>query len=1092
MLKHHVQKLISRLVTGLVLPLLLCAVSSTAYGQTTISGTVTSDEGDPLIGVTIRAKEDLTTGTITDIDGKYSLTVPSGANVMVLSYTGYRTEEVEINNRTQIDIVMETDSETLEEVVVVGYGYVDKKDLTGAVASVKSEDLTRVQSSSFEQGLAAQASGVQVTGTQGGPGAGSTIRIRGGTSITGSSDPLYVIDGFPLVGANVAGNAGPGSISESPLSTINPEDIESIEILKDASSTAIYGSRGANGVILITTKTGKAGRARLTYNNSFGVGAISKKVDILSPQEYIDFWNEYHAFGVVTFNEQDRAYKDDFGNDLEIGGGQILTRNWADRIFRNSFNMRHNLNLNGGSDRTRYNVSFGYGRDEGILPGSYYDRYSTNLNINQELVNGLSAGINVNAGFVDRGGPVTAAVSGNSTQRSSLLTQILLFPNVQGRIRDREATYDEDGFILSGRNGATFNPERQVATTHNFGNTVNAFGNVYLQYAINDDLSLKTTYGGNFYNNNSEGAYPSDFGWSQAIGGAAFTNLFRAYGWLNENTISYKKDLGNHRFNVVGGFTQQQSTNRNLSTNNQDFPLPGVNIDDLASSRLQNITRSGKSTWGLKSYLGRINYTLNDKYLFTVSGRSDGSSRFAEGNKWGFFPSAAFSWRASEEPFIQNINAISSLKFRATYGVSGNNNIGEYRSLAAFGPTRAIIDGNIASGATQVNPANESLTWETTEQSNFGFELGLFNNRLTLDFDYYLKNTSDLLLNVPSPPESGFSEILQNLGEVENRGIELALSATPVDRGDFSWNIRLNLSRNRNTVKDIGDASEILFNAPGPTNQDFIVRVGDPLGSFYGFETDGIYNYSDFPIFDGLSTQESADLIRNSENAEYWNNFFPLRENTVTRGGVVQYRPGMVKIKDIAGFDENGNRVEGPDGVINSADRTILGSVQPDLFGGFTNDFRYKSFGLNFLWQFSVGNEVYNINRQLGTSTAIPGLNKLGEVADRWTLDDPDSDIPGIWGLTDGGVSSEALSDYIEDGSFLRLANVTLNYDLPRGLLTSNNARVFLAIDNALIFSNYSGYDPEVNVSNNPTTPGIDLDSYPRQRIIRGGFSVTF
>ncbi|TXF87924.1 TonB-dependent receptor [Neolewinella aurantiaca] len=1092
MLKNTFQIMFHRLAAGAILPILLCAMSSTVYGQLAVSGTIVSDEGDPLIGVTIRVKEDLNTGTITDFDGKYELTVPSGSSVLLLSYTGYKTQEIAVNNRSSIDVTMATDAETLEEVVVVGYGYVDKKDLTGAVSSVKSEDLTRVQSSSFEQGLAAQAAGVQVTGTQGGPGSGSTIRIRGGTSITGTSDPLYVIDGFPLVGSNVNGSAGPGTVSESPLSTINPEDIESIEVLKDASSTAIYGSRGANGVILITTKTGKEGRARLTYNNSFGVGSITKNIDILSPQEYVDFWNEYYAFGVVTFNDQDRAYRDDFGNDLALDGDVIQTRNWAERIFKNSFNMRHNLNLNGGSDRTRYNVSFGYGRDEGILPGSFYERYSTNLNINQELANRLSAGINVNAGFVDRGGPVTAAVEGNSTSRSSLLTQILLFPNVQGRIRDAEATYDEDGFILSGRNGATFNPERQVESTHNFGNTVNAFANTYLQYAFSDELTVKSTFGGNFYNVNSEGAYPSDFGWSEAIGGAAFTNLFRSYGWLNENTVNYNKDLGIHRFNVVAGFTQQQSTNRNLSTNNQDFPLPGVSIDALESSRLQLLTQSGKSTWGLKSYLGRVNYTLNDKYLFTVSGRSDGSSRFAEGNKWGFFPSAAFSWRVSEEPWLTNSKTISNLKLRATYGVSGNNNIGEYRSLAAFGPTRAIIDGSIVGGATQTSPANEALTWETTAQSDVGFELGLFNNRITFDFDYYVKTTSDLLLNTPSPPESGFDVILQNLGEVENKGIELSLNATPIDRGDFTWNIRLNLSRNENTVKDIGDAEEILFNAPGPTSQDFIVRVGDPLGSYYGYITDGVYNYSDFPIFDGLSTQEAADVIRNSENPQYWDNFYTLHEGVVTRAGVAQYRPGMVKIKDIAGFDENGNRVMVPDGIVNSADRTILGSVQPDLFGGFTNDFRYKSFSLNFLWQFSIGNEVYNLNRNLGTTTAITGLNKLGEIRDRWTLDDPDSDIPGIWGLTDGGVSSEALSDYVEDGSFLRLSNVTFNYNLPRGFISSSNARVFLAVDNAWIISNYSGYDPEVSVSNNATTPGVDLDSYPRQRVFRGGLSVTF
>lgn len=1092
--KHHYRYLIKLGAAALPTLLLLCGMSSSIFGQLAVSGTVTSDEGDPLIGVTIRVKSDLTSGTVTDIDGKYDLTVPSGSAELLLSYTGYETQTVAVNNRTLIDVTMASDAETLEEVVVVGYGYVDKKDLTGSVTTVKGDDLTRVQSVNFEKGLAAQAAGVQVTTSQGGPGAAAKIKIRGGTSITQTSDPLYVIDGFPLIGSSSSVNAGPGSQEESPLSSINPEDIESIEVLKDASSTAIYGSRGANGVILITTKKGKKGKAQLTYSNSFGVGKLSRTIDILSPQEYVDFWNEYHTFGIVNFGGRDLSYRDDLGNDLDLGDPEsgLIVTNWRDKVFRDSYTMRHNLSVNGGSDRTRYNASFGYSNDQGILEGSFYKRYSSNINVVQELANNLHAGININAGFIDRGGPVTAGGNSGSSAQASVLTQALLFAPVQGRIRFDDAEYDEDGILISVRDEGAFNPAESIKRTHNFGNTVNGFGNAYLQYDLNDNISIKSSFGGNYFNANNEGVYPSDFGWSRQLNGIAFTGLSRRYGWLNENTVSFRKTMGIHGINAVAGYTQQGNTNRSLNTSSQDFALPGVDIDNLSSAGITNVTRSNKTEWGLRSWLGRINYTLNNKYLFTFSARADGSSRFAEGNKWGFFPSGAISWRVSQEPFLADSKLISNLKLRATYGVSGNNGIGEYGSLAEYGPSRAVIDGELAAGARVVKLSNIDLTWETTAQTDIGFELGLFDNRLTFDVDYYIKNTTDLLLQVPLPRETGFPFALQNIGEVENRGVELSLNATPVAKGDFRWNFRFNISQNRNEILDMGRAGNIISSSPGPNNNDFIARVGDPVGSFYGLITDGIYNYSDFPIFDGLSNQEAADLIRNDENGQYWDNFYDLREGTVTRRGVGQYRPGMIKLKDIAGIDENGNRVLVPDGVVDEADRTILGAAQPDWFGGITNDFKYKNFDLSFLFQFSVGNEVYNNNITSGTAQAIPNFNKLGLVRDRWTLDDPDTDFPGIWGTTDGGVNRELIDQYIEDGSFIRLANVTFGYRLPRGFITTTSARVFAAIDNAFILTDYSGYDPEVSIGNSPLTPGVDNDSYPRQRTFRAGLSVTF
>ncbi|MCP9235843.1 TonB-dependent receptor [Lewinella sp. JB7] len=1080
----------------LPLLLLLLAVGfslpATAQNSLTVSGTVTSAEEGPLIGVTVRVANDLNTGTVTDLDGRYSITVPDGGSTLIFTYMGYESQEVALNNRTVVDVELATDAETLEEVVVVGYGYVNKNDLTGSVTTVKNEDLTRVQSINFEKGLAAQAAGVQVVTSQGGPGAAAKIRIRGGTSINATNDPLYVVDGFPLIGDAQGTGAGPGAQLESPLSSINPEDIESIEILKDASSTAIYGSRGANGVVLITTKKGKEGRAQLTYSGSYGIGSLARNIDLLTPQEYVDFWNEYFPYNYGnTFEQRDLAYRDDFGNDLDLGDSDLFVVDWQDRVIRKSSTMRHSLSINGGSERTRYNASFSYADDQGILEGSYFKRYTANLNVSQELANNLYAGINLNAGFIDRGGPITASASVGSSARASVLTQVNLFPQVQGRIRYAEAEYDEEGLLISIRDGDASNPETRIEKTHNFSTQINGFANTYLEYHFSDHLSVKSTFGGRFYNVNSEGVYPSDFGWSRSLGGVAFTSLNRSAGWLNENTVSYRNKFGIHGINAVAGFTQQGGEGRSLRTQSQDFALPGVDIDNLSSAALTLPTQSDRGADGLRSWLGRINYTLADKYLFTVSGRADGSSKFAEGKKWGFFPSAAVSWRVSQEPFLVDNPVISNLKLRATYGVSGNNSIGNYQSLAAYEATRVILDGSLVSGARVNRLGNSDLTWETTAQTDIGFELGLFNNRVSFDFDYYVKTTSDLLLARPLPPETGFTSALQNFGEIENRGIELSLNTTPVDRGDFTWSTRFNISRNRNEVRDIGDAAFILATGPGSNQNDFIVRVGDPIGSYYGFEVEGVYNYADFPIFDGLSPAEAEALVR-GEGGDYWENFFELREGVQTRASVGQYRPGMIKLRDIAGVDENGNRVLVPDGVVDENDRTILGTSQPDWFGGLTNDFRYKNFDLNFLFQFSVGNETYNNNVAAGTATAIPTLNKFGVVRDRWRPDAPDTDFPGIWGFGDGGVNRENLSIYIEDGSFIRLSNVTLGYRLPRGFLTSTAARVYLAIDNAFLISNYSGYDPEVSVGNNQLTPGVDADSYPRERTFRGGVSVTF
>ncbi|MEM9917255.1 MAG: TonB-dependent receptor [Bacteroidota bacterium] len=1068
-----------------LLLLILFSWSATSLlAQVKVTGKVTDTQsGEPLIGASVIVQDQNGMGTATGIDGTYSLELPDGDQTLLFSYTGYVTKSVPVNGKTTIDILLEENASTLDEVVVVGYGKVSRRDLTGSVATVKGEDLTKVQSISFEQGLAARAPGVQVTSTEGGPGAGVKIRIRGGTSINAKNDPLYVIDGFPISGESQATNVGLGNSSSSPLASIDPSDIESIEILKDASATAIYGSRGANGVILITTKSGRKGKAVTSFETYFGISEIARDLDLLSPQEYVDFWNEYFPYTPDDpSNQYSSQYRDLLGNNIPLDDERITPFNWRNAVFRNSSVQSYRVSVSGGTDKTSYAGSFNYIDQAGIVETSEFSRLGGNLKIDQKINDRLRAGFNLNMGFTDRGGIISAANQGRNGL-NGVITNITLFTPVQGRVRYPDAQYDENGLLLATRDGDVVNPRNLVLNTVNTNQSFNAFTNVYAELEILKGLVLRSSFGTNIWSFKGKSWYPSDFGWGQNVNGIGIIGQNQSTGWLNENTLAYNKKMGKHGLNAVVGFTSQFNRFESLRAESNNFPVPNINLDALGSALAAQPNQSNATENGLRSLLGRVTYNFNEKYLLTVTTRYDGSSKFAEGNKWGLFPSAAFAWRLGEEGFIKDIEAVSSAKLRASYGQSGNEQIPTDQSISSYDfSTYNFQNEGPQSGVALNRLDNPDLTWETTTQIDLGFELGLFNDRVYLNFDAYKKNTKDLLLAVPVPFTTGFATSFQNLGEVENRGIELSLTTQNMSRRKFSWSTTFNISYNRNEVLNLGEAEEFTVSSIGEHRNDYIVRVGESLGSYYGFVFDGIYTYQDFVEFDGLDQAQSEALMAEFDRSqEIW---FTPKEGIPAKAGVTKFRPGMIKLKDVNG-----------DGVVDPEDRTILGNSQPDHYGSLNNNFSYGPIDLSVFLTWSYGNEVYNNNLKRGMATAIPFFNKYGMIRDRWTPQNPDTDVWAIWGAGDSGLGDDLQSYYIEDGSHLRIANITLGYSFPKALLNRirlGSARIYASVDNLHVFTNYRGFDPDVSVGNNQLTSGLDWDAYPRMRTYRVGINVGF
>ena len=1020
-----------------LLSLFVClCVLNEIVAQDQVSGTVRdSGTGETLPGVNVVVKNMAGRGTVTDFNGNFSIQV-APQTTLVFSFVGYVTAEFAVGNNSTLNVELTPDTEQLEEVVVIGYGSVRKSDLTGSVSSVKAAEIKAVPVTSFDQALQGRAAGVQVVQTTGAPGGETNIRIRGTSSINASSEPLYVIDGMLINSNNDEMSIGGRGPRIGALSTINPNDIASIEVLKDASATSIYGSRGANGVILITTKKGSAGRGSVSFETYYGVQEVANKLDLLNASEFATMVNDAHvnAGRVPVYLNPDRHGE---GTD------------WQGELFQVAPISNYQVSLSGGNVNTRYAISGGYFSQDGIVVGSDFERYSFRVNLDSDITERLTVGTNLSYNRLSSNGVLTGP--GNIVP--GVITNALQFNPMSPVYNSSEPLgYTYEHLLKAG----IANPVAEALEYEAITNTSRILGNVSAEYKVIDGLNLRTSIGMDGLTTKSNTFGPNGLKRTEGSRGEASVSTLEAFTLLNTNTITYDKALSqSSNLNVLAGVELQQFRNESLTAVAFGFPDPRTGWHNLGAATNPQNPGNSELEWSMLSYLSRINYSLQDKYMFTLSGRIDGSSKFAEGNKYGYFPSGAFAWMVSDEPFMANLTFISDLKLRLSYGWTGNQAIAPYQSLALVAPFGEGVFNSASGpvvfrGREPLSFPNRDLKWETTEQSNVGIDFSLFENRLEVTADIYQKNTHDLLLNTPIPFTSGFGSTLLNIGNVRNRGFDLAINAINLD-GQVSWRTSLNFSINRNQVTNLASDEDINLGAGGN-----ILREGQPIGTFFGYVFEGIFQTDD-------EAASSPTMVGQ------------------------QPRPGDRKYRDISG-------PEGiPDGIINDYDRTIIGNAQADFTFGINNEWAFKNFTLSVFFQGSQGNEMVNMNL-LNLGNVNGQQNVLADAGlNRWTPDNPsDRYARALATSTDNFFSSRL----VEDASYLRLKNITLGYNLPPDLLGKlkiSNLRIYASATNLWTLTNYSGYDPEGNAYGFTTNlVGVDDGNYPQAKTYLMGLNFGF
>ncbi|PKA97479.1 TonB-linked SusC/RagA family outer membrane protein [Flavobacteriaceae bacterium MAR_2009_75] len=1011
--------------------------------QFTVSGTVSDSDGLPLAGANIIEKG-TTNGTQTDFDGNFVLDITDGTAVLVVSYIGFATKEVNVNGQSNISINLAEDAAGLDEVVVVGYGTVRKKDLTGSVASVKGSDLEKTPANTFVQSLQGKASGVDIRAASNAPGGGIRIRVRGTNSINASSQPLYVVDGFPIDNSNTTPEAGGNRASASdPLTSISSSEIASIEVLKDASATAIYGARGANGVVIVTTKRGGAGKAKIDFEYSTTISSVRKKLDLANAEELAILTNEW-----ATNNNQPLIYD---GINKPLPGDLGEGTDWQDQIFRSAITNNYNLTVSGGREGTRYLVSGNYMDQDGIIIESNFKRAGLKFNLDQDLGKRMKFGMNAN---ITRTINDAVDSDGGGYQNDTPLWNALATTPVIP-VTDSDGNYvhnhDETVKVLE-------NPVSIAKTRTDLTYTTRVLSNAFLQYEILNGLSFKANFGADLINS-KRNAYTPTTAETQALpnNGIASVGTLQRTNLLAEYTFNYNKTIGDrHRLDAVIGYTYQSNKLESVFSRTDDFFTDLVQFNNLELGSDPRPSKSGATESALLSYLGRVNYVFDDKYIITGSIRRDGSSKFGTGKKWGVFPSGAVAWRLVEEDFIKNLNVFSALKLRGSYGLTGNESIGAYNSLALYAATsQPIIGGVPVVGLAPNRINNPDLKWERTKQTDVGLEMGFFDGHLNLEAGYYVKTTEDLLLSVAIPTQSGYSTSVQNIGKVENRGFEFDLGMNH-NFGKLSWNSNFNISFNRNKLLELPEGTDELINGigRGETAYGFsIARVGEPLGQFFGYRFDGIW--------------ESEEEILAGGNSV---------------GGV--NRVGLPKYRDLNGdgFKQNLD------------DREVVGNPNPDFIYGFTNSFSYKNLSLSVFINGSQGNDLANMNT-IGLYAQPQKHNVLQKAFDeRWQGPGTGSTIEAP--LTNAGEWKNFSDRNVEDGSYLRVKTINLSYNLPidnLGLQWFRSAQLYIAADNLITVTNYSGFDPEVDLyASSNVSFGVDNGAYPSSRSFRIGMKLGF
>lgn len=999
--------------------------------EVTVTGIVTDESGEPLPGASIILKG-TSKGTITDVNGFFSLEVPeSDGLVLLVSFIGYENIEVPISGQTDFSIKMVPDVTNLDEVVVVGYGTQQKKDLTASVASLSEEEIENIPVTSVDALLQGRAAGVQVVNSSGAPGSANFVRIRGNNSLLSSNQPLFVVDGVPMneFDANV-GSLNTGGQTSTGFNDINPNDIASIEILKDAAATAIYGSRATNGVVLITTKRGKSGEAKFEFNTYFGTQRVWNKLDLLNSQQYEDF--------IVESINNENEFRD-VSNPLTIPD-QIrangIDTDWQNEVFRSAPISSHNLSMSAGNEKTQYFTSLSYFNQEGTIKGQHYQRVTGRINIDHQALDNFKVGSNLTLTYSNND-----RLFADFDEKNPLAVALISRPNLP--------VYDEFGNYSVDNLSQIPNPV-QMADEIIFNNQQKrVIGNLYAEYEIIEGLELRSSWGIDFLADNSSQYIPNTFV-GQAVA-EAYASNYEELLWSIETTLSYNKNINDHQFSAMLGNTIQESDKSFLSAGGSNA---GSNIVTTVGAISEpGVPNQRIETAGLLSYFSRLFYNYKDKYLFTVTGRYDGSSRFPDGNKWGFFPSFSVGWRVSNEPFLQGASKLSDLKVRASYGVVGNQaGVGAYEGFARYGTGLDYTSSLPGIGLAGI--FSDDLGWESTSQTNIGLDLTLFDSRINLTIDVYKKLTEDLLYPKVLPYTAGFAGQtgLFNIGEVSNKGLDVTFTTQNL-RGAFTWTTSFNINFNRNEIDALPD-----YNPDEPTSADFYIqqqggfgtdgvltgfRVGQPIGTFFGYKVDQIDPQT---------------------------------------GGLLY-------------VDANGDGSFGGD-----SDRVILGTSQPDHTGGLTNNFSYKNIDLSVFLQWSYGNEIYN--QTAAVIEQMEGYNNQdADILNRWQNPGDITDVPratfeDVTGRYTPGLNNTEISDrFLEDGSYLRIKDISLGYTLPKALVNSvgiDNLRLYGSVRNAFTFTSYSGFDPESQNTSNPTSIGVDYLTQPQPRTFIIGLDILF
>ena len=1059
---------------------ILVFVSMSAYAQSlTVTGKVIDSEGYEVIGGSVTIKGAAGVGTVTDVNGNYSLKVNDASkDVLVFSYVGMTSQEVKVDGRSVIDVTLKADAVMLEEVVAIGYATVKRKDLTGSVASVNSKELSKVPTSDITQALAGRMAGVQVMQSEGAPGASISIRVRGGISITQSNEPLYIIDGFP---------------SEDGMSTLDPAEIETIDILKDASATAIYGARGANGVVVITTKSGgKEGKATVTFDSYVGFKKVAKKLDVLSTREFalLDYERRYYsAFTAKNSTQEDldkavANFEALYGKyaDIDANYANRAGIDWQDQTLgRTALTQNYRVGVSGGTDKLNYNLAYSYYDEEGAMVYSGNKKHNISFNMNHKLNDRLSITARISYDQMKIYGMGTSE-GGDRFNKMQHILQYRPMVGINGT--DDLLLGDEDPLLVDDTGNVMQNPLLSAAeeTKDREYRTFQANGGFTLK--LIKGLSFRNTTGmryqtrrnDTFYGDKSITAKRSSINGSiQNIENSSFQT---------SNVLNYNWAGKGHDITAMLGQEYVNRWNRSFSAAAANFPNDDIGLGDLSLGLPTAVSSSENYDDKLLSFFARFNYGFKDKYLFTASFRADGSSKFGKNNKWGYFPAFSAAWRLGEEEFIKNLNIFSDLKVRLGYGMAGNNRIDSYVSLPMLTSVTYPNGDSTQPGYVSKQIPNPNLKWEANKTFNFGLDFGFFNQRLTISPEFYINRSSNLLLNAKLPTSSGYDSMVIIAGETENKGIDLTINSTNIMTKDFTWNTAVTLSHNKNSVKKLTGEDVQLWEASFGYNQNtHIIGVNQPLGQMYGYVTDGLYQVSDFDYDEATKT-------------------YTLKDGVPYSGKKTDVKPGMWKFKNVDGSEDN---------KITENDKTVIGNAYPKFYGGINNTFTYKDFDLSIFLTYSFGNDVFNATKLTNTKTALQNKNVLdiANSSNRWVvvnkkgelITDPQEMADINKGKTVAAVYDNEIGDTyihswaVEDGSYLKLSNITLGYTFPRKMLSKigiSKLRLYATGSNLLTWTKYTGFDPEVSTMGSGLTPGVDFGAYPKSRSFVFGINLAF